>query len=128
MATNTPNYELVKPSGTELPDIAVINGNMDKLDTAVKNNETNIGLLNAQNLPFTAADFSALVNQLIEYYTGIPQGNRLISGGWSGNYYFGGFISKVSDTAGVIVIIPATSDAGWKITNNGAGWSYQATL
>ena len=36
MADNTPNYNLTKPLETEKYDIKVQNGNMDKLDTAVK--------------------------------------------------------------------------------------------
>lgn len=34
MATTTTNLKLTKPAGTEKPDISVINGNMDKIDTA----------------------------------------------------------------------------------------------
>lgn len=45
MATQTPNYGLTKPAGTEVPDIAVINGNMDKIDAGMKANADNIGLL-----------------------------------------------------------------------------------
>lgn len=36
MADNTPNYNLTKPLETEKYDIKVQNGNMDKIDTAVK--------------------------------------------------------------------------------------------
>ena len=36
MATNTPNYNLVKPDGSDLPDISVINSNMDKIDSQMK--------------------------------------------------------------------------------------------
>lgn len=35
MATNTTNYNLVKPAGTDIVDIGVINGNMDKIDAAI---------------------------------------------------------------------------------------------
>lgn len=37
MAVETTNLGLVKPSGNEAPDIAVINGNMDLLDTEIYN-------------------------------------------------------------------------------------------
>jgi hypothetical protein len=36
MATNTPNYNLVKPDLVDIVDIADINGNMDILDTTIK--------------------------------------------------------------------------------------------
>ena len=36
MATNTPNYNLTKPDGSEVPDISVINSNMDKIDSRMK--------------------------------------------------------------------------------------------
>ena len=36
MATNTPNYNLAKPDGSEVPDISVINSNMDKIDSRMK--------------------------------------------------------------------------------------------
>ncbi|KJR48388.1 Phage tail fiber protein [Desulfosporosinus sp. I2] len=35
MATNTPNYNLTKPAGTDTVDIGVINTNMDLIDAAV---------------------------------------------------------------------------------------------
>lgn len=37
MATATTNLGLTKPAGTDNPDVAVINSNMDKIDTAVAN-------------------------------------------------------------------------------------------
>ena len=37
MATNTPNYNLIKPSPEDFADIADINSNMDSIDTALKN-------------------------------------------------------------------------------------------
>ena len=36
MATNTPNYNLEKPDGSDAPDISVINSNMDKIDSQMK--------------------------------------------------------------------------------------------
>lgn len=42
MATNTPNYNLVKPSGTEFADIDVLNGNSDIIDAQMKTNADNI--------------------------------------------------------------------------------------
>lgn len=42
MATNTTNYGLVKPAGTEKYDIAVQNGNMDKIDAQMKKNADDI--------------------------------------------------------------------------------------
>lgn len=42
MASTTTNLGLTKPSGTEVPDISVINGNMDKIDSAVGNMQDNI--------------------------------------------------------------------------------------
>lgn len=35
MATNTSKYNLVKPADSEVADIAVINGNMDKIDAGI---------------------------------------------------------------------------------------------
>lgn len=42
MATKTTNLDLTKPAGTEVPDISVINGNMDKIDQAVGDMQYNI--------------------------------------------------------------------------------------
>lgn len=42
MATNTPNYNLVKPSYTEFADVQILNGNADIIDTQMKNNKENI--------------------------------------------------------------------------------------
>lgn len=36
MSTNTTNYNLVKPDYSEAADVAVINGNMDIIDTQLK--------------------------------------------------------------------------------------------
>ena len=38
MATQTENYNLVKPSGDDLAQISVINGNMDAIDSQMKSN------------------------------------------------------------------------------------------
>jgi hypothetical protein len=35
MATNTPNFNLVKPDLTDIVDIGDINGNMDIIDSAL---------------------------------------------------------------------------------------------
>lgn len=40
MGSNTPNYQLFLPAYTESADIAMINGNMTKIDTALKNHDT----------------------------------------------------------------------------------------
>ena len=37
MATSTANLGLVKPDLTDIRDITVINGNMDTIDTAIRN-------------------------------------------------------------------------------------------
>ena len=42
MASNTTNYNLVKPDYSDTADIAVINGNMDIIDSTMKTNATNI--------------------------------------------------------------------------------------
>lgn len=38
MSTKTTNYELIKPADNETADIQVINGNMDIIDTKLKEN------------------------------------------------------------------------------------------
>ena len=40
MASSTTNLGLVKPAYNEAADVAVINGNMDIIDTAVTKNKT----------------------------------------------------------------------------------------
>lgn len=50
MATQTPNYNLTKPDSTEAVDIAVINGNMDKIDAQLKTNATSISSLSKVNI------------------------------------------------------------------------------
>lgn len=44
MATTTTNFKLTKPAGTEAPDIAVINTNMDKIDTELKKAQDQVEL------------------------------------------------------------------------------------
>ena len=46
MATNTTNYNLVKPDSNDYIDIGVINGNMDIIDTQLKNIDTNKASVN----------------------------------------------------------------------------------
>ena len=48
MATTTANLGLTKPDYTEKADIAVINDNMDKIDTGVQN--MNIAMQQARKL------------------------------------------------------------------------------
>lgn len=128
MATSTPNYGLYKYGGDDSPDLTKLGPTMDKIDAGMKANADNIGLLTARDLTFVAATISELVNQLIDHYNAIPAGNCLINGGWSGNYYFGGSIHKISATAGVIIVVPASSAEAWKIVNNGAGWAQSSTI
>lgn len=45
---NTTNYGLKKPDGTDAVDIAIINENMDNIDTTMKNNEKQIKVLAGQ--------------------------------------------------------------------------------
>ena len=47
MSTQTPNYGLTKPTYPEPADVAVINGNMDIIDTQMKANEDGIGSVSA---------------------------------------------------------------------------------
>ena len=46
MATSTPNYGLKKFENGDPPDLPSLAASMDKIDTELKKNETNIGLLN----------------------------------------------------------------------------------
>lgn len=41
MATNTPNYNLIKPDPSDYYDIAIFNDNADKIDTALANKRNN---------------------------------------------------------------------------------------
>lgn len=58
MSTNTTNYNLVKPDYSEAADIAVINGNMDIIDTAMKNNATDITSLTSSKQNVTDNSFA----------------------------------------------------------------------
>lgn len=49
MATTTPNLGLTKPSYSDTADIAVINGNMDKLDTAANALEGGLAIISNNN-------------------------------------------------------------------------------
>ena len=42
MATTTTNYKLTKPNGTDKAYVSVINDNMDLIDSAIKDVESNI--------------------------------------------------------------------------------------
>ena len=51
MATTTTNLGLTKPAGTDAVDIAVINANMDKIDTAVASSAGAYSLYNGNLAP-----------------------------------------------------------------------------
>lgn len=90
MATTTSNYKLTKPAYTDTPDIAVINTNMDTIDTQLKtvanaatnatnavNNLVKITRLPAQSLTaaggsLTFSDSSITTTSLIDVYATIP--------------------------------------------------------
>ncbi|WP_053984988.1 hypothetical protein [Niameybacter massiliensis] len=59
---NTTNYGLKKPDGTDAVDIAIINENMDNIDTTMKNNEKQINALAGQ---IENIDVSSDVRQVI---------------------------------------------------------------
>ena len=50
MATTTTNLGLTKPSYSDTADIAVINENMDKLDTAVNASEAGLAIMSNNNI------------------------------------------------------------------------------
>ena len=50
MATSTPNYGLKKFESGDAPDLPSLAASMDKIDTELKKNETNIGLLDSGKL------------------------------------------------------------------------------
>lgn len=60
MADNTNNYGLVKPTGSEKVDIAVINGNMDKIDAALAGKVDKVTGKGLSTNDFTDADKSKL--------------------------------------------------------------------
>lgn len=83
MATTTSNYKLTKPDYTDAPDIAVINANMDTIDTQMKTNATavnnlvKITRLPAQSLTaaggsLTFTNSSIIATSLIDVYATIP--------------------------------------------------------
>ena len=49
MATNTTNYALKKPAYTDTADIADINGNMDKVDTALQGIGSGLAIISNKN-------------------------------------------------------------------------------
>ena len=49
MATSTPNYGLIKPGGSDAPDLPGLNPNWDKVDLELKKNADNIGLLDVRH-------------------------------------------------------------------------------
>jgi hypothetical protein len=53
MATNTPNYNLIKPDLTDNVDIDDINTNMDIIDGAMNDNATDIGVLQTDVVTLT---------------------------------------------------------------------------
>ncbi len=59
---NTTNYGLKKPDGTDAVDIAIINQNMDTIDTTMKNNASQIKSLEGQ---INNIDVSGDVRQVI---------------------------------------------------------------
>lgn len=77
MATNTPNYNLVKPSGNppetggDLVDVAVINSNMDTIDATMHDFETRITDLEVPVPLWTSVVFqNGWSNQGGAYYAG----------------------------------------------------------
>ena len=58
MATNTTNYNLVKPAYSDTADIVDLNGNMDIIDGQMKTNADNISALNT--------NIGSLANQIAD--------------------------------------------------------------
>ena len=70
---NTTNYGLKKPDGTDAVDIAIINENMDTIDTTMKNNEKQIKVLAGQieNID-VSGDVRRVVNERVNADTSKP--------------------------------------------------------
>lgn len=121
MATTTTNLGLTKPAGTDAPDIAVINANMDTIDAQVFGRAISYNFGN-----ITAADINELSVALMGKFNACANGAHNYCGIWSGNYYFGGTIHKFDVGIGILTFFPAvanSSQISMNIYNVGGGWN-----
>jgi len=86
MATNTTNYNLMKPAYSDTADIADINGNMDIIDAQMKTNANGISALNSkvtvlENKTRYAQGLTGEITTSLAYLTGqveLPAGIYII--------------------------------------------------
>ena len=70
---NTTNYELKKPDGTDAVDIAIINQNMDTIDTTMKSNASQIKSLEGQIQNINVSgDVRQVINERVNADTSKP--------------------------------------------------------
>ena len=89
MATNTTYYRLVKPNYDEIADIEVINANMDKIDTQMKNNANGVGQAKelvsdvySGSTTYSVGDYCIYDNKLYRCITGITTAEAFDSAKW----------------------------------------------
>ncbi|WMI80893.1 hypothetical protein [Anaerotignum sp. MB30-C6] len=99
MAQYTTNYNLVKPADNETADIAVINANMDKIDTAIAE---------AGNNPQLEADVAEIKQDV---------GTTVDTGGSeAGGTIFGKLNRIIQDILGMITNLGKPTDTGATVT------------
>lgn len=104
MATSTPNYGLYKYGGDDSPDLTALGPTMDKIDTELKKNATNIGSLNVE-IWMSAADNGNPLNAISRSYSSFPANRSLgivvIGGAFGASVFAMGL--KSSETYGAFI-------------------------
>lgn len=106
MATSTPNYGLYKYEGNDAPDLTKLSTSMDKIDTELKKNETNIGLLQGIAVWMTAEDSGNPLNAIARNYGSFSMQRSLcivVNGGQYGPSVFAMGL-KSSETYGAFIV------------------------
>ena len=121
MATSTPNYGLYKYEGSDAPDLTKLSTSMDKIDTELKENATNIGLLRRQIVVMVSADggnFRNVLERILPTLTVNEKLTIVIKGGAYGSDALAEGL-KTSDTYATFMVQSYTGTVSHIKCNNG---------
>lgn len=86
MATNTPNYSLVKPDFVDVVDISELNGNMDTIDSTMKTNADDIASAegNITTLQTAVKSIEETTEQTADYILVLADAGKIVNMNKSG--------------------------------------------
>jgi len=137
MATQTTNYHLVKPAYGESADVAVINSNMDTIDSTMKTNADDISTVSGQLSYKTIGTFTtesglgaALDSEFSSMGTYSQRAIRFnfssASGAFTARYYYGTLTKAGSNSYGSMIVVTTSSDVADVVSGskNNSSWVF----